>query len=94
MEKLNYFDVLKLNSDDKDKDIAEAIEKFSNNIKARQGGQNISPEEMKEALALLEKMKVWATNKEEVIKEENKICPVGSALIFAFPTGLLFLCHL
>ncbi len=84
MEKLNYFDVLKLSSDAKDKDIQEALEKYHNNIKARQGGQNISAEEMKKALALLETMKAWAQDKEAIKKHRDEFIEKQSNAILAY----------
>ncbi len=89
MENLNYFDVLKLSSDAKEKDIQEALEKYHNNIKAKQGGQNISAEEMKKALALLEKMKEWAQDKEAIKQHREEFIKKQSDAFLAYLTKFI-----
>lgn len=80
----NYFDVLRLNSDAKDKDIQLALEAYEKNLKTKQGSGSISPDELKAGLALLETMRAWAKDKEQVKAHREAFIKVQSDAIRAY----------
>ncbi|MDY2913960.1 MAG: zinc ribbon domain-containing protein [Candidatus Enteromonas sp.] len=71
MSRENYFDVLKISSGAKDKDIAAAIDAYENGIKREQNHSNITVAQLEEAKKLVAEMRAWAGNKDAVKSERT-----------------------
>ena len=84
MARENYFTLLKISSDAKDKDIQEALTKYENETKTLQGLGSISADQIKERQALLQTMKTWAGNKDEVKAERDAFIKMQSDAVKSY----------
>lgn len=84
MSEVNYFELLKISSDAKTKDIQEAIEKFNDGIKAKQNNKQISDEELKEALETIKKMREWVQNKDSVNRTREEFIKKQTDALIAY----------
>lgn len=84
MGRKNYFDVLKLYSDAKDTDIKKAIEELEKNINNNKNQGKISDSEIQEQKRLLDEIKVWQSNKEEVKQEKDEFIKEKTELINSY----------
>ena len=84
MARENYFTLLRIKSDAKDKDIQEALTRFENETKTAQGLKSMSDDEIKARQALLAEMKSWSTNKDAVKTERDEFIKIQSDAVRSY----------
>ncbi|MDY5440664.1 MAG: hypothetical protein SPG64_00325 [Candidatus Enteromonas sp.] len=84
MSRENYFDILKISSGAKDKDILAAIDAYENGIKREQNHSNITVAQLEEAKKLIAAMRAWAADKEAVKAERTAFIAKQSDAVRAY----------
>lgn len=84
MAKDNYFLLLKIASDAKDKDIQEALTKYENETKTLQGLGSLGADQIKERQAILQEMKTWAADKERVKATRDEFIKMQSDAVRSY----------